>query len=72
MICDCCKTAGAYNAEANHKVWFAGVKAAEEWRYVARRMHAKCSSIDCTCQHILGDVLNRNRIHDDSSNADSV
>jgi len=64
MICDKCKKAGKYNTEANQRQFHDGVKVADSIREVARKWHAKCLFKDCTCQHVLGDFINRDRVND--------
>ena len=60
MICEACIEAGRFNKMANE----ANVKStalAEVLRVEARREHAKCKG--CNCVHMVGDILNRERLY---------
>lgn len=58
MICEKCQVGGYINEEANERLWFYGISDATDVRALARMWHARCSGPGCTCQHVLGDVIN--------------
>jgi hypothetical protein len=58
MICENCQVGGYINEEANERLWFYGISDAAEVQALARMWHGKCNSPGCTCQHVLGDVIN--------------
>lgn len=72
MICESCKRAGKFNADAN-RIAFYSVANAEIVRKTAQEWHACCSDIKCGCQHIIGDVINRSRVkRDENGKADPI
>jgi hypothetical protein len=60
MICEACIEAGRFNEMANQANW-QSTRLAEILRVEARKEHAKCKG--CTCAHLVGDVLNRERLY---------
>lgn len=64
MICHSCQVAGQANQEANRRA-FDPDEVAEAMRSMTREWHSKCNYRDCPCQHVIGEVLNRQRIPGD-------
>jgi hypothetical protein len=65
MICDNCKIAGGYNRMANQLAGEDGPAVTPGLtllRQSAEGRHEICTDINCTCQHIVGQVLNHERI----------
>lgn len=58
MICGPCKKAGQFNQAANR----ADALDPEAIRERAREWHKACENSKCTCQHVVGDVLDRTKI----------
>jgi hypothetical protein len=59
MICEACTDGGRLNRMAN-EANFQSARLAEILRVEARREHTKCKG--CTCVHLVGDVLNREKV----------
>lgn len=56
MICPACKKAGGYSAEAKRLEDPRLIKNAKK---NARAWHKQCTGSGCTCQHRIGDYVNR-------------
>jgi hypothetical protein len=68
VICHPCEVAGYLNQEANRLAMLESVEAAESVRVLCRNWHAGCRDrTTCPCQHVVGDVLNHQRIRDDET-----
>jgi hypothetical protein len=59
MICKLCRRAGELNTRANRTLDPAEV---EQIRANARAYHSYCQPGWCDCQHIVNDVINRERL----------
>lgn len=59
MICHDCQVAGHLNSEGNRLAMMESVAAAGDVREMAREWHRKCKDRNCPCQHVIGEVINR-------------